>query len=505
MKSDDGKVFAAIDLKAFYASVECHERGLDPLTTNLVVADVTRTEKTICLAISPSLKQYGLPGRARLFEVLQKVKQINAERQRRAPGGRLVGKSCDAKELAANPQLALDLLIAKPRMQYYLDYSARIYGVYLGFVAPEDIFAYSVDEVFCDLTHYLKMYRMTPEEIVTEMVRTVYERTGITATAGIGTNMYLAKVAMDIMAKHAVPNEHGARIAELDERKYREELWAHEPITDFWRVGPGIARRLAERGLWTMGDVARCSLVDEDVLYRMLGVNAELLIDHSWGWEPTTMAAVKNYRPMNRSLSAGQVLSCPYDYQKARTIVKEMAEGQALDLVRKGLMTDQLVLHVSYDRVSLEGRDDYTGEVKQDWYGRTVPKSAHGTLRLPRKTAATSELREGFLRLYDTYVNPELMVRRLNLTVGNLMEVSQVEAARVEGRELEQMELFVDYAEVEQRAKVDEARREREVRMQEAVLAIREKYGKNAILRGTNFEEGATGRKRNAQIGGHRA
>lgn len=526
---DDGKVFAAIDLKAFYASVECNERGLDPLTTNLVVADESRTEKTICLAISPALKKYGLPGRARLFEVIQKVKQVNAERMRKLKGkygdvGRggsrgFTGKSCDSQELEAHPEWELDFLVARPRMKYYLDYSAKIYEVYLQFVAPEDIFAYSVDEVFCDLTHYMKMYKMTPEELVTEMVRMVYEKTGITATAGIGTNMYLAKVAMDIMAKHALPNAHGARIATLNEQKYREELWGHEPITDFWRVGPGIAKRLAQKGLWTMGDVARCSLVDEEVLYRMLGVNAELLIDHSWGWEPATMKAVKNYRPENRSLSAGQVLSCPYDYEKARTIVKEMAEVQALDLMQKGLVTDQLVLHVGYDKVSLEGDgamvDGDRGlvggalqdriEVKRDRYGRKVPKSAHGTLRLTRKTAATSELREGFLKLYDTYVKPGLMIRRLNLAVGNLVEAALAEATRAEGRGLEQMDLFANYEEAEKRAREEEAGRRREMRMQEAVMAIREKYGQNAILRGTNFEEGATGRSRNRQIGGHRA
>lgn len=497
------KVFAAIDLKSFYASVECNERGLDPLKTNLVVADEERTEKTICLAISPSLKKYGLPGRARLFEVVQKVQQVNTERLRRlGRGARFAGKSSDAEELEKDPRLEVDFLVAKPRMQYYLDYSAKIYETYLDFVAPEDIFAYSVDEVFCELTHYLKMYKMTPAELVTKMVQTVYERTGITATAGIGTNMYLAKVAMDILAKHAVPNAAGVRIAELDERKYRQELWAHEPITDFWRVGPGIAKRLVQKGLWTMGDVARCSLVDEEVLYRMLGVNAELLIDHAWGWESATMEAVKNYKPATRSLSAGQVLSCPYNYARARTIVKEMAEGQAMELIQKGLVTDQLVLHVGYDRASLEGEVAYDGPVKQDHYGRKVPKSAHGTLRLARRTATVSELREGFLKLYDTYVNPELMVRRMNLTVGDLVEVAESEA---EKKGPEQVDLFGDYERIQWKEAEDTARRERETRTQEAVLRIREKYGKNAILRGVNFEEGATGRMRNRQIGGHRA
>lgn len=493
-----GKHYAAIDLKSFYASVECVERGLDPLTTHLVVADQSRTDKTICLAISPALKSYGLPGRARLFEVIQKVKQINTERRLRSPLQTFLGKSSDEIELKNNPSLELDFIIATPRMQHYLDYSSKIYQIYLQHVAPEDIFAYSVDEVFCDITGYLKIADLSPAKFVTNMITQVYQETGITATAGIGTNMFLAKVAMDILAKHATPNSAGVRIAELDEHSYREALWTHTPITDIWRIGRGYRTRLASRGLYTMGDVARCSLVNPDILYNLFGVNAELLIDHAWGIEPTEIADVKRHQPRTKSLSSGQVLSCPYPYTKACTIVKEMAEALSLQLVDKGYLTDQLVLHIDYDR------ENHSVNSTTDHYGRRVPKPAHCTLRLPHFTSSTKRLIAGFVELFTENASHTFTVRKLTLAANNLIDEDSY--AEISARpELIQADFFTNYAALERQAQREREALANEKHLQQAIINIRKRYGANSILRGTNFEAGATGISRHRQIGGHRA
>lgn len=478
------KVYAAIDLKSFYSSVECHERGLDPLTTHLVVADSSRTEKTICLAVSPSLRQYGIPGRARLFEVITKVQSINFDRQKLAPSKRFAGKSSDAKVLAEHPEFALDFIIAKPRMQKYLDYSQKIFATYLQHVAPEDIFAYSIDEVFCDISGYLKIHQFTAHEFVTKMVRDVYRQTGITATAGIGSNLYLAKIAMDIIAKHAEPNEFGVRIAELDEKSYRQKLWAHMPITDFWRVGPGTARRLKSRQMYTMGDVARCSMINEDLLFKLFGVNAELLIDHAWGIEPTEISDVKNYQPRNHSLSNGQVLSRPYNYNESKIIVKEMAEDLVLKLTMQDLLTDQLVLDLTYDT-----ENQVSQNIKINHYGKIMPKPAHGTLRLDTPSLGLSQIRSGFIELFEQIVNRDFTIRKITLTVGNLIRESDQDAPQ-------QLNLFDT-----QKAPSKKVANEKE--LQSAILKIRERYGKNAIFSGVNLEDGATGRERRRQIGGH--
>lgn len=483
------KAFIAIDLKSFYASVECVERGLDPLMTNLVVADESRTEKTICLAVSPSLKSYGIPGRARLYEVVQKVQEINRARGR---GRKLMKKSVNNEEVGQNPNVELDYIVAMPRMAYYMRYSARIYSIYLRFVASEDIFAYSIDEVFIDATSYLKMYGLSAAGLAQKIIKTVYDETGITATAGVGTNMYLAKVAMDILAKHAEPDERGARIAELDEMSYRKKLWGHRPITDFWRVGRGYARRLEGVGLYTMGDVALCSERDEDYLYKMFGVNAELLIDHAWGYEPCEIRDVKNYHPQNNSLSSGQVLKEPYSFAKARVVAEEMADEMALSLLAKKLVTDQIVLTVGYDKASLS-LGEYSGEVVKDRYGRKIPKHAHGTYNLARHTASTRLIREAVLSLYDEHVMEDLFVRRI--TIGAMRVLPEVDGSN---GSLRQLDLFANY-EPEDSGRVD-----KEKRADEAILEIKQRYGKNAILKGISFEDGATGRQRNVQIGGHR-
>lgn len=490
------RIYAAIDLKSFYASVECYERGLDPLTTNLVVADPERTDKTICLAISPSLKSYGLPGRARLFEVNSKVQAINAERKAQTPLGIFLGESTDQTKLQQNPNLALDFIIATPRMQYYLDYSSKIYNIYLRHLAPEDIFAYSIDEVFCDITSYLKMTNSSPTEFISRIITEVERETGITATAGIGTNLFLAKVAMDILAKHAKPNADSVRIAELDEISFRKQLWQHTPITDFWRVGRGYAKRLAAHNLYTMGDIARCSLENEDLLYGLFGVNAELLIDHSWGWECVGIKDVKQHRPEHHSLSSGQVLSCPYSFTKAETIVKEMAENLSLELVQKNLVTEHLVLVVEYDR------ENHSQNSVTDRYSRRVPKPAQGTLRLDQPTSSTTLLTQGFLELYHTKVNPRFTIRKISLAANDISPefmASQPKFARI------QTDFFTNYAEIERQNKINHRNRRREKQVQKAIIKIRERYGKNAILRGINFEDGATGRERHRQIGGHRA
>ena len=508
---NQNRTFIAIDLKSMYASVECVARGLDPLTTNLVVADVSRTEKTICLAVTPSLKAYGIGGRARLFEVVQRLREVNYERQMKSPSRRLTGKSFSDIELKEHPDWAVDYIAAPPRMAHYIDVSSKIYGIYLKYIAPEDIHVYSIDEVFMDVTDYLKSYKKTAvstsspaHELAMTMIRDVLGQTGITATAGIGTNMYLCKVAMDIVAKKAPADKDGVRIAELDEMSYRKLLWDYRPITKFWRVGKGIAEKLAMYGIDTMGKVARQSVKNEELLYRLFGVNAELLIDHAWGWEPCTMDMVKAYKPENNSFSNGQVLQSAYDFRKARVVVQEMAENMALDLVSKRLVTDQIILTVGYDRESLTNPDiraRYHGEVTTDYYGRQVPKHAHGTANLSRQTSSTKLITEAVVEMFDRIVNKDLLVRRLNLTVNHV--VNEEEANR--RTTPTQLDLFTDYEELARQQEAEKAELDKERRIQEAQLAIKQRFGKNAILRGLNFEEGATAKERNEQIGGHKA
>ena len=478
---DKARTYIAIDLKSFYASVECAQRGLDALTTNLVVADESRTDKTICLAVSPSLKAYGIPGRGRLFEVKQRVREVNADRARKA---RLTGKSWDDAAVQADPHLAVDFLVAVPRMALYMEVSAKIYEVYLKYVSSEDIHVYSIDEVFIDATDYLPLYGLTAHELTRRMIQDVLDTTHITATAGIAPNLYLAKVAMDIEAKHRPADRDGVRIAELDEAAYRRKYWTHRPLTDFWRVGRGIASRLEKNGMYTLGDVARCSLQHEEVLYRLFGVNAELLIDHAWGRESCTMAAIKAYRPSGNSLSSGQVLSAPYSFEKGRIIVREMTDALVLDLVEKKLVTDQMVLHIGYDSESL--RAGYEGDVESDWYGRSVPKPAHGSVNLGRQTSSTTLIAEAVMDLYDRIVDRRFLIRHVYVVANHVVDESRVEGV--------QLSLFDDGAE--------DAARERS--RQEAILEIRRKFGKNAILTGIDFEDGATTRERNNQIGGHR-
>ena len=563
--------YIAIDLKSFYASVECTDKGLDPLTTNLVVADASRTQKTICLAVSPSMKAYGIPGRPRLFEVVQRMKEVNRERSRRisfsgnsvrknadtgqeTPGDSLFsGSSFSAPELEADPTLKADYIIAVPRMAHYIEYSTRIYQIYLRYIAPEDIHVYSIDEVMMDVTKYLVLYKKTAHELAMEMIRAVLKETGITATAGIGPNLYLCKIAMDIEAKHTAPDADGVRIAELDEMSYRRKLWGHRPITDFWRVGKGTAKKLARYGMFTMGDVARYSLKDEDLLYKLFGVNAELLIDHAWGWEPCTIDYIKAYKPENRSFSAGQVLQCPYDFEKARIVVLEMADAAALDLVEKRLTADQMVLTVVYDKDNLTDpaiREKYKGPVKKDWYGRMAPKPAHGTVSLGRHTSSSRIITDAVLSLYDRIVDPDLLVRRIFLVTNHVIEEAETKKTTVidgnpsafpdgknnreknqekesaSGREgsretsiaikpdngesgaagsWQQLDLFTDYEVLEAEKEREKAALEKERRLQEAMLEIRRKYGKNAILKGTSLQEGATMRDRNQSIGGHKA
>ena len=502
------KAYLAIDLKSFYASVECLERGLDPMTTNLVVADMGRTEKTIGLAVSPSLKSFGLPGRPRMFEVVQKIRQVNAARRAAAPGGRLEGSSYDIHALNRDPRLAVDYIVAPPRMAYYMEYSSRIYDVYLKYVSPEDIHVYSIDEVFIDVTPYLKTYGLTPKELAMKIILDVLETTGITATAGIGTNLYLCKVAMDIVAKHLPADENGVRIAELDERSYREKLWDHLPLTDFWRVGQGYQKKLESVGIRTMGDVARCSIgapdayYNEELLYKMFGVNAELLIDHAWGWEPCTISEIKAYRPDSNSICSGQVLQYPYSAEKARLVVREMSDAMALDLTEKGLMTDQLVLTVGYDVENLkseQGRGRYRGEIKTDRYGREIPKHAHGTENLKGYTASMEELMAAYMKLYDRIVDQDLLIRRLTLSACRVLKESDAEKSQP----CEQLDIFSVIESEEQRS--EDLSEEKEKRIRSAMLDIRRKYGKNAILKGTSLEDGATAKERNSQIGGHKA
>ena len=494
------RTYLAIDLKSFYASVECVERGLDPLNTNLVVADESRTNKTICLAVSPALKSFGVPGRPRLFEVEQIVGRENDARARRAPGRKLAGSSVYADELNANPALGIDYLVAVPRMAFYLDYSTRIFDIYRSYVSPEDIHVYSVDEVFIDVTNYLRYYDKTGHQLAMTMIKDVLKQTGITATAGVGTNMYLAKVAMDIVAKHMPADKDGVRIAELDEMSYRRELWTHEPITDFWRVGKGYARRLAKHGVRTMGDVARLSVVDEDVLYREFGINAELLIDHAWGWEPARIRDIKAYLPSSKSLSSGQVLMEPYPYEKARIIVREMADSLALEMVGKGYATDGVTLLVNYDVSS--DLSEYDGEMATDWYGREAAKPALGTETLRGYTVSAREITDAALAIFDAQVDRKLLVRKLNVAVIRL--VPRDEAANVRDDAPVQLDLF---GEVEAREKADElarAEHARDASIEDALIDIKSKFGKNAVIKGTSLQDGATGRDRNRQIGGHR-
>ena len=573
------RTYIAIDLKSFYASVECMDKGLDPLTTNLVVADASRTQKTICLAVSPSMKAYGIPGRPRLFEVVQQMKEVNRERSRRisasasnpfpgdeaAAGSLFSGSSFSAPELEADPALKADYIIAVPRMAHYIEYSTKIYEIYLRYIAPEDIHVYSIDEVMMDVTKYLVLYKKTAHELAMEMIQAVLKETGITATAGIGPNLYLCKIAMDIEAKHTAPDADGVRIAELDEMPYRRKLWSHRPITDFWRVGKGTAKKLARYGMFTMGDVARYSLKDEDLLYKLFGVNAELLIDHAWGWEPCTIDYIKAYRPENRSFSAGQVLQSPYDFKKARIVVLEMADAAALNLVEKRFVADQMVLTVVYDNENLTDpaiREKYKGPVKKDWYGRMAPKSAHGTVNLGRHTSSSRIITDSVLGLYDRIVNPDLLIRRIYLVTNHVIEEAQIKRKAVktdvfssdpdrksnrknnrksdwendresahekgpasdpagnlstnQGKDPEhgekgqagswqQLDLFTDYEALEEKKEREKAALEKERRLQEAMLEIRRKYGKNAILKGTSLQEGATMRDRNQSIGGHKA
>ncbi len=504
------RTYIAIDLKSFYASVECMERGLDPLTTNLVVADTSRTEKTICLAVSPSLRAYGIPGRARLFEVVQKVREVNAARLRKAPGYVFSGASFSDTDLKSSPGLMLDYIAAPPRMAYYIEYSTRIYNVYLKYIAPEDIHVYSIDEVLIDATDYLNTYNLSARELAMNMILDVLKTTGVTATVGIGTNLYLGKIAMDIQAKHIPADKNGMRIAELDEMGYRRSLWSHRPLTDFWRVGKGYARKLEEHGLHTMGDIARCSLGsptdyhNEDLLYKLFGVNAELLIDHGWGWEPCTIADIKAYKPSTNSIGSGQVLHSAYTFDKAKLIVREMADLMVLDLVDKRLVTDQLVLTVGYDIENLTNpmiKETYHGEVTTDGYGRAVPKSAHGSANLGRQISSTKLILDAVTELFERIVDKNLLIRRINITANHVVDEATVQKTDT----FEQLDLFTDYAAAQAKEEAEEARLAREKRVQKTMLEIKKKYGKNAILKGMNLEEGATTSDRNKQIGGHKA
>ena len=501
-------MYIAIDLKTFYASVECVTRGLDPLDTNLVVADASRTEKTICLAVSPSLKSYGISGRARLFEVVSKVNEINAMRRNEAYGHKLSGSSYSATELEHNKNLELSYIVATPQMSLYMKYSTMIYNIYLKYVAPEDIHVYSVDEVFIDVGAYLNTYKLTTHELARKMIKDVLVTTGITATAGIGTNLYLCKIAMDIVAKHIKADEDGVRIAELDEQSYREKLWGHKPITDFWRVGPGYAKKLYEYGMYTMGDVARCSLgsdsdfYNEELLYKLFGVNAELLIDHAWGYEPCTIADIKSYKPESNSIGSGQVLHCAYDFEKTRLVVSEMVDLLMLELIDKGLVTDQLVLTVGYDIDNIStGRSvgEYKGEVVKDRYGRKIPKHAHGTANLSRYTASVALATQAVTRLYDDIVDKRLLSRRINITANHV--ITEKEAVN-KNSSYHQMDLFTDFINKDDNEE-ESAKLEKEKKVLKTMVDIKKKYGKNAIVRGMNLKEGATAMDRNRQIGGH--
>lgn len=504
-KENENRQYIAIDLKSFYASVECMERGLDPMTTNLVVADESKTEKTICLAVTPSLKAYGISGRARLFEVVQRVRQVNNERKKNNGWRPLKGESYDSKELAANPSLAVSYIAAPPQMAKYMEISTKIYGVYLKYIAPEDIHVYSIDEVFIDATDYLQTYKCSAHELALKMIRDVLKTTGITATAGIGTNLYLAKIAMDIMAKKMPADRDGVRIAELDERSYREKLWTHRPLTSFWRVGKGYAAKLEANGMFTMGDVARRSIENEETLYKLFGVNAELLIDHAWGQEPCLISDIKAYKPSTSSISSGQVLSCPYSFDKARLIVHEMLDLLALDLVEKRLVTSQIVLDIGYDVECLTNpliARKYRGPVTADFYGRKVPKPAHGSENIDRQTSSSSLIIKAGLALFDRIADKNLLVRRVNVTACNTIDESVARKLPSGG---EQLDFFTDAESLERERKAENKALEKERKNQEAIIKLQKRYGKNAVLKGMNLEEGATTKERNEQIGGHKA
>ncbi len=507
MNNSKTPTYICIDLKSFYASVECADRNLDPLTTNLVVADASRTEKTICLAVSPSLKACGIPSRPRLFEVVQKVKEINLERRKKIKGKEFIGRSSNSSVLEKSPELELDYIVATPRMAKYIEISSKIYSGYLKYIAPEDIHVYSIDEVFIDVTHYLHKYDNDPHKLAMTMIKDVLKQTGITATAGIGTNMYLAKVAMDIEAKHMKADEDGVRIAQLDEYSYRKKLWHHRPLKDFWRVGAGYVKRLENLGLYTMGDIAKCSLgtkddeYNEDLLYKEFGINAELLIDHAWGYEPTTMKDVKAYKPENNSISTGQVIHCGYTFEQAKVLVCEMMDSLSLDLVHKKLKTNQIGLAINYDIDNLKS-ESFHGEVKTDYYGRLVPKPVHSSILLEQYTSSTTDLVEAIKILYDRIVDPTLLVRRINISANSLLSDEEAEK---ENNSSEQLSLFVDYEKSKKEKKKKDKELEKERRVQEALLSIKNKYGKNSVLKGMNYEDCATGIDRNNQIGGHKA
>lgn len=508
--TEKNRSYIAIDLKSFYASVECIERGLNPMTTNIVVADAERSEKTICLAVSPSLKSHGISGRPRLFQVVQRINAINAERKCKAPGGRFTGSSFDDNVIASSPEYSVDYIVAPPRMAKYMEVSTEIYNIYLKYIAPEDIHVYSIDEVFIDATDYLKTYNMSPRELAMIMIKDVLDTTGITATAGIGTNLYLCKVAMDIEAKHIEPDKDGVRIAELDEMSYRRKLWDHRPLTDFWRIGKGYAEKLEKIGLYTMGDIARCSLggpgeyFNEDMLYRMFGVNAELLIDHAWGWEPCRISDIKGYKPRNRSIGSGQVLHEPYTYEKAGIVVREMIDALSLDLVEKGLVTNQLVLTIGYDIANLSNprlSAQYRGQVSTDRYGRSIPKHAHGTENLQRKTSSSQVLADAMMNLYRRITDKNLLIRRIAMSANRVTDEKCME----EKPEFQQLDFFTDYKALQQQMEEEKSRLQEERQMQETLLNIKKKFGKNAVLKGMSLQEGATARDKNNQIGGHKA
>ncbi len=489
--------YIAIDLKSFFASVECMERGLDPLKTNLLVADNSRTEKTICLAVSPSLKQYGISGRSRLYEVIQKVNEINNKRRYNIKEHKFIGKSYDDDEIKENINCEIDFIIAPPQMYKYMKYSTDIYNIYLKYFSSEDIVVYSIDEVFINVTHYLKKYSMKPSDIATMVMQDVYLQTGITSTCGVGTNLYLAKVAMDIVAKHSSPNKYGARIACLDEQIYKEKLWTHKPLTDFWRVGRGTAKRLEKNKIFTMGDIARCSLNNEDKLFKLLGINAELLIDHAWGYEPCTIQSIKSYKPTTSSLSSGQVLHCPYNYDKTKLIIKEMVNVLALDLVDKNLVTNQVVLTVEYDKDNLNNKlIDYKGEISIDKYGRYIPKHAHGTKNLEYYTSSNKIISEAIVELFEKIIDKQLLTRKINISTNNL--INEYDAINIS--KTEQIDLFTNYSLLKNKKEKER----KELELQKTILKIKKNYGKNAILKGLNFEEGATTIQRNSQVGGHK-
>ena len=496
-KSD--RIYISIDLKSFYASVECNERGLNPLTTNLVVADSSRTEKTVCLAVSPSLKKYGISGRARLYQVIQKVNDVNAERKNKAPNHIFTGSSYDDTALSKNSDLELAYIVAPPRMAYYMKYSTKIYNIYLKWFSPDDIYVYSIDEVFIDVTNYLKTYKMRAKELTTKVIQDVYKNTGITATAGMGTNLYLCKIAMDIVAKHVEPDENGVRIAGLDEKTYRKYLWNHRPITDFWRVGKGISKKLEKNGIYTMGDIARKSIENEELLYKLFGINAELLIDHAWGWEPVTIKDIKAYRPSTNSISSGQVLHVPYNYEDTKLIVKEMTELLTLDLVRKKLVTNQMVLTIGYDVENLldsKIASMYNGEITEDRYGRKIPKHAHGTVNLDHFTSSTKTITKAVVELYEKIINKELLTRRINVVANNVVYEDSIKNKK----EYEQIDIFGGYKEKER--ELQEEKEEKS--LQQAMINIKSRYGKNAIIKGMNLQEAGTTIDRNKQIGGHK-